>query len=93
MRLLLPVAMIITSSASAQPSIIIPPTAHQENPLQQADCPNPSSQFARDGSIWREKPIKPQKLSELPPAETYAAVYHLDGRGCMVPIKYRDIRR
>ena len=48
---------------------------------------------ARNRSIWREVPMKPRKLTELPPAETYAAIYHLDERGCMVPIKYRDVRR
>ena len=90
MRLLFPVAMIIAASASAQPAIVTPPRADQ---LQSADCPNPSSQFAREGSAWRLKPIPPQKLAELPPADTFAAVYHLDERGCMVPVKYRDVRR
>ena len=93
MRLLFPVAMIMAASASAQPAIVTPPTSHQANPLQPADCPNPSSQFARDGSVWQQKPVTPQKLAELPPAEAFAAVYHLDERGCMVPVKYRDVRR
>lgn len=93
MRLLFPVAAIIAASASAQPAIVTPPAGHQANPLQRADCPNPSNQFARDGSVWRQKPVTPQKLAELPPAEAFAAVYHLDERGCMVPVKYRDIRR
>ena len=90
MRLLFPVAMIIAASASAQPAIVTPPPANQ---LQKADCPSPSSQFAREGSVWRQQPVTPQKLTELPPADTFAAVYHLDERGCMVPVKYRDIRR
>ena len=90
MRLLFPVAMIIAASASAQPAVVTPPSANQ---LQTADCANPSSMFARDGSIWRQKPVAPQKLTELPQAETFAAVYHLDERGCMVPVKYRDLRR
>ena len=90
MRLLFPVAMIIAAGASAQPAIFTPPSA---NALQKSDCPSASSQFARDGSVWRQRPVKPRKLAELPPAETYAAVYHLDERGCMVPVKYRDVRR
>jgi hypothetical protein len=93
MRLLFPVAMIMAANASAQPAIVTPPKAHQTSPLEKADCPNPSSQFARDGSVWRQKPLKPQRLAELPPGETFAAVYHLDERGCMVPVKYRDVRR
>ena len=93
MRLLFPVAMIIAASASAQPAIVTPPSARQPGSLQQADCPNPSSQFAREGSVWRQRPITPQRLAELPPADSFAAVYHLDERGCMVPVKYRDVRR
>ena len=90
MRLLFPVAMIIAAGASAQPAIVTPPSANQ---LQKADCQSASSQFTRDGSVWRQKPVAPQKLAELPPADSFAAVYHLDERGCMVPVKYRDIRR
>ena len=90
MRLLFPVAMIIAAGAAAQPAIVTPPPANQ---LQKSDCPSPSSQFAREGSVWRQKPVTPQKLAELPPADAFAAVYHLDERGCMVPVKYRDIRR
>ena len=93
MRLLFPVAMIIAAGAAAQPTVVTPPSARQSSLLQQSDCPGATSQFARDGSIWRQNPVKPQKLAELPPAETYAAVYHLDERGCMVPVKFRDIRR
>lgn len=35
--------------------------------------------------------MKPQKLTELPPADAYAAVYRHDERGCMVPVMYRDV--
>lgn len=90
MRFLFTVAMIIAAGASAQPAIVTPSSANQ---LQKADCPSPSSQFAREGSLWRKGPVAPQKLAELPPADTFAAVYHLDERGCMVPVKYLDVRR
>ena len=93
MRLLFPVAMIIAASASAQPGIITPPSVQRSGMLQKSDCPTATSQFARDGSVWRKQPVKPHKLTELPPADSYAAVYRLDERGCMVPVKYRDIRR
>ena len=93
MRLLFPVAMIFAASVSAQPAVVrTPPSGDRPNMLQAADCPSASSQFARDGSVWREMPAKPQKLAQLPPADTYAAVYHLDERGCMVPLLYRDVR-
>jgi hypothetical protein len=93
MRLLFPVAIVIAAGASGKPAMITPPSEHRPNLSQASDCPNPSSQFARNGSVWREKPARPQKLAELPPAEAYATVYRLDERGCMVPVKYRDIRR
>lgn len=93
MRLLFPVAMAIAASASAQPGIVTPPSGSKPNMLQNSDCPNASSHFARNGSVWQKDPVRPRKLTELPPAETFAAVYHLDGRGCMVPVKYRDVRR
>ena len=87
MRLLFPVAIMAAATASSVPAKI--------PPLQEAgaDCPGATSQFARKGGVWTADPMKPKKLTELPPADAYAAVYRLDERGCMVPVKYRDIRR
>ena len=84
MRLLFPVAMILGASATALPA--------KAPPLQKpgVDCPGASSQWVRQGRSWQ---IQPKKLTELPPADTYAAVYRLDERGCMVPVKFRDTRR
>jgi hypothetical protein len=93
MRLLFPVMMSIAATASAQPAIVTAPTARQSTVLQSADCPGATNHFAREGRMWREKPVGPQKLAELPAAESYAAVYRLDERGCMIPLKYRDVRR
>lgn len=45
------------------------------------NCPRTTSMHAYD----RSKPLKPQKLGELPPANAYSAVYRLV-RGCEVPI-------
>jgi hypothetical protein len=45
------------------------------------NCPRATSMHAYD----RSKPLKPQKLGELPPANAYSAVYRLV-RGCEVPI-------
>ena len=93
MRLLFPVALAFAASASAQPGVVTAPKSQKQTMLQASDCPSASSHFARNGSVWRQSPTKPKKLTELPPADTYAAVYHLDERGCMVPVKYRDVRR
>ena len=47
-----------------------------------ANCPKPSNYFAyQDG-----KPLKPQKLAELPPGNMYSAVYRRDVNGCESPI-------
>ena len=92
MRLLFPVAMAIATTASAQAA------PEPSSPLQRpalvagSDCPSATREFARKGGIWRQEPVRPKKLAELPPADTYAAVYRLDERGCMVPVKYRDVR-
>ena len=45
------------------------------------DCPRTTSMHAFD----RSKPLKPQKLGDLPPANAYKAVYRLVG-GCEVPV-------
>lgn len=55
-----------------------------------ADCPPPPGHHY---VLEPGKPPKLQKLGELPPADAYAAVLRKDERGCMVPVKYRDVRR
>lgn len=84
MRFLFPVASLLVITAAALPAKV--------PPLQKpgTDCTGAASQWTRDGRAWN---MKPRKLAELPPADTYAAVYRLDERGCMVPVKFRDIRR
>jgi len=86
MRLLFPVAIMLTFTAAALPA--------KAPPLQKAgaDCPAATSQWVREGRGWQSQPTKPKKLGELPPADAYAAVYRLDERGCMVPVKFRDVR-
>ena len=84
MRLLFPVA-IIAIAASAP--------ASAKAALTNPDCPEARNHMANNGGEWRGKPAKPRKLTELPPADAYAAVLRRDERGCMVMVKYRDIRR
>ena len=54
-------------------------------------CANATSEYARNMAILRSNPPRLQKLNELPPAETYAAVYRLEN-GCAVPVLCRDMR-
>lgn len=59
-----------------------PAVAHDTARMAEApDCPRATSMHAYD----RSKPLKPQKLGDLPPANAYSAVYRLV-RGCEVPI-------
>jgi len=87
MRLLFPVALIVAATSSSLPA--------KAPPLQKpgADCSSADSQWVRNGRGWQSQPVRPRKLTDLPPAESYAAVYRLDERGCMVPVKFRDVRR
>lgn len=91
MRLLFPVVLAIASTASARPAADLVRSPTPGN-FQAADCPSVTSRFAGRGSAWRRDPLKPQKLTELPPADTYAAVYRRDERGCIVPVMYPGTR-
>lgn len=93
MHLLFPVAVAVVVAASAQPAVA--PSSPMEPPtrIEGSDCPEADRYFAQRGGRWHGKPLRPHKLTELPPADTYAAMLRTDERGCMVPIKYRDTRR
>ena len=91
MRLLFPIAAGIAATASAQPAVAPIPPADAPRTVAAGDCPDMMEHFAKRGGMWPSDPLKPRNLSELPPAETFAAVYRMDERGCMVPVLYRDI--
>lgn len=76
---------------ASQPAATVPASKAAKT-LAAPDCPAATSEMAGRMSRWRGKPVKPQRLGDLPPADTYAAVYRLDERGCMVPVMYRDVR-
>ena len=81
MRVLFPVLlMAATAPAAAQRPVLI-----------SSNCPGATSHMAHQGNGRHNSP-ESRKLGELPPAETFAAVYQLDERGCMVPVKYRQVR-
>ena len=59
------------------------------------NCPQTSSYLAGKSGLHQGKPLTPQKLTELPPATTYMAVYRHIG-GCEAPltmVEYRNPRR
>jgi hypothetical protein len=68
----------------AAAAIMAAPPATASQSATPTNCPRKTSYFAWQGG----KPVKPQKLSELPDANLYLAVYRRVG-GCEVPVVVR----
>lgn len=63
------------------------------NPNSQ--CPRTTPYLADQAGLYRGQPLTPRKLTELPPAIGYMAVYRRIG-GCEAPltmVEYRNSRR
>ena len=81
-------ALIISAPASAA-------DAGQPGKAPAANCPHTNSYLADKSGLYQGKPLTPRKLTELPPATTYMAVYRHIG-GCEAPltmVEYRNPRR
>ena len=97
MRLLLPVLAL---------PLLIPAATLAETPAAVASSPNSPSFFVAPGSncrrttshhadqssAWRDEPVTPKKLTELPPAESYKAVYRTVN-GCEEPMTVAEYQR
>ena len=60
-----------------------------------AACPKTTSHVATDKTPYRGERLQPHKLTDLPPATTYMAVYRQIA-GCEAPltmVEYRNPRR
>jgi hypothetical protein len=58
-------------------------------------CPRTTSYLAETGGLYRGQPLQPRKLTELPPATAYMAVFRHIG-ACESPLtmaEYRNPRR
>lgn len=93
MRLLLPVALAISAAAQSQPAAAPISPGQRQSPVAGSDCPKATPYLTHRGGKWQDQPVQPRKLGELPPADSFAAVVRTDERGCLVPVKYRDVRR
>jgi len=93
MRRLVPILAICAAAAPASQSPPAMPLYKAPSTLAAPDCPDATNHLAGRKGSWERKPLKPQRLGELPPADAYAAVYRRDERGCMVPVMFRDIRK
>ena len=74
----------VTLMAASLPAAAAPVTTN----TSQTKCPRTTSYYA-----WqRDKPLTPKKLTELPPATGYMAVYRQIG-GCEFPMTVVEYRR
>jgi hypothetical protein len=83
-----PILLILTS---------VPAMAADRPPAPSATTPAPhcsrtTSYLADKGSLYRGAPLAPRKLTELPPAVGYMAVYRQIG-GCEAPLTMVEYRR
>ena len=70
--------------------VVSPPPAGQ-SAGNEDKCANAAAHLAGKQAVLRGDPNKPQKLTELPDAQTFAAVYRVVN-GCAVPVLYREVR-
>ena len=81
MRLLLAALIALAPTAASAVALQDAPVIRGAQQPGSAECPRTTTYYAyRDG-----KPLKPQKLTELPPANTYLAVFRHIG-SCEAPI-------
>ena len=98
MRLLFPVLalpLLVPGATSAQtPDAAIQSPQAVAGALAAASgtCRKASSYRAGAGSAWRGEPVTPKKLTELPPAESYKAVYRTVN-GCEEPMTVAEYQR
>src|SRR4028118_427574 len=71
-----------------------PPRPVARNPIASApgdNCPRTTSHYAGKDSMYRGEPVAPPKLTELPPAVGFMAVYRTVN-GCEVPMTIVEYR-
>jgi hypothetical protein len=87
-----PILLILATSVPAM-AADRPPAASASNPAPH--CSRTTSYLADKGSLYRGAPLAPRKLTELPSAVGYMAVYRQIG-GCDAPltmVEYRRVQR
>lgn len=91
MRVLAAIAALATLMTAT--SAASEPTPQQKAAIERlkAQCPHTTSYLAEKVGTYRGKPLTPKKLTELPPAVTYMAVYRHIG-ACEAPLTMADYR-
>ena len=88
--LFIAVALSVLTAQTPAPAVQSP----QNSALATAggNCRKATSYRAEVGSAWRGGPVTPRKLTELPPAESYKAVYRTVN-GCEEPMTVAEYQR
>jgi len=87
-----PAALVLLSLSA--PVFAAGPLAARQSPLgpPATNCPRTTSYLADKSGLYRGDPLMPRKLTELPPATGYMAVYRLIN-GCEAPLTMVEYRR
>ena len=98
MRLLFPILalpLLVPAATSAQtpaPTVESPENAARPIAATGSNCRKTTSYRAELGSAWRGDPVAPRKLTDLPAAESYKAVYRTVD-GCEEPMTVAEYQR
>ena len=98
MRSLFPVLalpLLVPAATSAQtpaPTLESPQSTAQPIAATGSNCRKATSYHAQGGMAWRDDPVTPKKLADLPPAESYKAVYRTVN-GCEEPMTVAEYQR
>ena len=87
-------ALLPQASAAETTGPLFTPAVETPPAAPEAECRKPTSYKAESDLVWRDEPLAPKKLHELPPAQGYMAVYR-SVDGCEVPmtvVEYRSRR-
>jgi len=91
-------ALLPQASTAAPPKVggnLFDPTIESSIKTPPSECRRPSAYIADDRLVWRDDKLQPRKLTELPPALGFMAVYR-GTNGCedpMTMVEYRTGRR
>lgn len=91
-------AMLPQASAAAPAQLFahgVAPAIESSIKTPPSECRRPTAYIADDRLVWRDDNLQPRKLTELPPAQGFMAVYRVTN-GCedpMTMVEYRTGRR
>ena len=88
--LLVPAATV--AQTAAEPTIQSPQNSARALATTKSNCRKTTSYHAELGSAWRGDRVAPRNLTDLPPAESYKAVYRTVN-GCEEPMTVAEYQR